>query len=84
MQAQDRSPARFIVEGHSSAFRTTVVWKIDVGKKGIVAKCQTYKRHVSISWEDLWSMAMTMTTTGATGGRHELRIRTNRPRRGAC
>ena len=58
MQAQNRSPARFIVEGHSSAFKTTVVWRIDVGKDGIVAKCQTHKRHVSISWEDLLGAAL--------------------------
>ncbi len=58
MQAKNRAPARFVVEGYSSAFQTEVVWKVEAGKKGITARCQTYKRNVSITWAELLGAAL--------------------------
>lgn len=58
MQARNRSPARFIVEGYSSAFKCNVVWKIEVSGRGISARRETDGRSISISWRQLLGAAL--------------------------
>ena len=58
MQARNRSPARFVVDGYSSAFKRNVVWKIEVGCSGITARREVDHREIAISWRSLLGAAL--------------------------
>ena len=73
MQAKNRSPARFVVEGYSAAFKCKVEWKVEVGGNGITARRAVDGRELSITWRELLGAALVYgrdaSTSNGKGGK---------------
>ncbi len=73
MQAKNRAPARFVVEGYSSAFKCKVEWKVEVNRAGVTARRAVDGRELSISWRELLGAALVY-GRDASNGRAEKKL----------